>query len=335
MSTGQSPVTVATVLRDFFCKRLINQKNASPETVASYRDTFRLLLRYAQARTNTSPATLPVADLDAELVLSFLEHLERERANSVRSRNARLTAIRSFMHYAALCDPLSLPTIQRVLAIPSKRFERPLLTYLSREEVQAILNAPHATTWSGQRDRVMLTTLYNTGARVSEITGLRIQDIQLGRGAYVHLRGKGCKQRAVPLWKSTASQIKAWLPRVANHVDAPLFPNRHGKPLARFGVSDRLRVAVNVAQKRCPTLTQRRISPHTLRHSTAMHLLQSGVDITVIALWLGHESPATTHMYVEADLAMKERALRHLHPPSSGATRYRPPDHLLAFLEGL
>jgi site-specific recombinase XerD len=330
-----TPPSFPSLLQDFFSRRLLVQRNASARTVTSYRDTFCLLLSYAQRRTGKSPTDLLLADLDAPLVLDFLDHLETERQNSVRSRNARLAGIRSFLRYAALSDPASLPSIGRVLAIPTKRFERAVVGFLSREETEAILAAPDASTWSGHRDQVMLATFYNTGARVSEIIGLRVQDAHLDRSASLHIHGKGRKQRVVPLWKSTAANLREWLARTGQPAEAPLFPSRDGRPLSRSGVEDRLRVAVAAAAQSCPTLKGRQISPHTLRHTTAMHLLQSGVDITVIALWLGHESPATTHLYLEADLAMKERALKKLDQPPSGRQRFRPGDSLLAFLESL
>ena len=222
-----------------------------------------------------------------------------------------------------------------MLAIPSKRFDKPLLGFLTREEMQALLAAPNLSTWSGQRDHAMLSTFYNTGARVSEITALRVSDLALGRGASVHIRGKGRKERATPLWASTAKLLERWLTHIRHSPDAPLFPNRNREPMSRSGVERRLRTAVRSATNNCPSLRKRRISPHTLRHTTAMHLLQSGVDITVIALWLGHESPATTHRYVEADLAMKERALKSLQEPSTRRLRYSPPDSVLAFLDRL
>lgn len=328
-------VAFSSLVQDFFCQRLIAQRNASLQTVASYRDTFRLLLRYAEARLGKPPTSLTLDELDSSLVLGFLNHLEKERGNSVRTRNARLAAIRSFLHYAALQEPASLPTIERALAIPIKRYDKPLLGFLSREEMEAVINAPDSSTWTGHRDQVMLATFYNTGARVSEVLTLRLSDAQLDRSPSLRIQGKGRKQRSVPLWKATVTKLKNWMARIAPSPDAPLFPNRDGKPLSRDGVEKRLRLAVDVAAQHCPSLRGRRVSPHTIRHTTAMHLLQSGVDITVIALWLGHESPATTHLYLEADLTMKERALQRLQPPSGKPLRFRPTDRLLAFLEGL
>ncbi len=332
--TPSSPAFPA-LLQDFFSQRLMAQRQASPRTVASYRDAFRLLLGYAQARLKKPPSALTLADLDAPFILGFLDHLEGERQNSARTRNARLAALRSFLHYAALRDPTALAIIQRTLAIPTKRFDRPLLGYLSREEMEAILVAPGRSTWSSHRDHVLLATLYNTGARVSEIIAVRVGDVTLDHAASIRLHGKGRKDRAVPLWKSTVKRLQEWLPRVQGGPQAPLFPNGRGRALSRSGVESRLRTAVVAAATRCPSLAKRRISPHTLRHTTAMHLLQSGVDLSVIALWLGHESPDTTHLYIEADLAMKERALAKLQDPPSTAFRFRASDRLLAFLDGL
>ena len=335
MSGQPLPPGFPTLLQDFFCQRLIGQRNASDRTVASYRDTFRLLLRYAEERTRKPPIALTLADLDAPFILGFLDHLEKKRGNSARTRNLRLVAVRSFLHYSSHRDPAALPTIQRVLAIPMKLFDRRLLGFLSREEMHAILEAPDRTTWSGQRDRAMLTTLYNTGARVSEIISLRVADVDLGRSASVQISGKGRKQRVTPLWRSTVKMLRDWLVRISRDGNAPVFPNRVGQTLTRSGVEQRLRTAVVVARTNCPSLNNRNVSPHTIRHTTAMHLLQSGVDLTVIALWLGHESPETTHRYLEADLKMKERALASLQEPPSRTLRYRASDRLFAFLDGL
>jgi len=255
-----------SLLQDFFCQRLVAQANASACTVASYRDTFRLLLSYTERNTGKPPTTLSLTDLDAPLVLGFLDHLEKERGNSIRSRNSRLAAIRSFLRYAALRDPASLPTIQRVLAIPLKRFNRPLLGFLSRQEIEAILAAPDPSTWSGHRDQVMLATFYNTGARVSEIIALHVADAQLDHNICLRIQGKGRKQRVIPLWKTTVARLKRWIAEANHPPEAPLFPNRDGRPLSRSGVEDRLRAAVAVAARQCPTLKDRQISPHTLRH---------------------------------------------------------------------
>jgi integrase/recombinase XerD len=335
VKTASSTGRLAAVLQAFFLERLVAQRNASPQTVAAYRDSFRLLLPFVQQHIGKAPERLELTDLDAPTVLAFLDHLERKRRNTIRSRNARLAAIRSFAHFAALKEPAALPSLQGVLAIPMKRFDKPLLGFLSKSEIQAILNAPPSDRWSGQRDRIMFATLYNTGARVSELTGLCVADVVLDGSACVHLHGKGRKDRSVPLWPTTATQLRRWLPRIDNRPDRPLFPSTWGGRLARPAVTARLRLAVQRAAGQCPSLVNRHVSPHCVRHSTAMHMLQAGVDITVIALWLGHENTATTHMYVEADLAMKERALHAVQPPHVKQTRYRPTDRLLAFLQGL
>ena len=323
------------LLQDFFLRRLVKERGVSTHTIASYRDSFELLLGYVEKRTGRTPSALTLEDLDAPMVLAFLDHLEAERGNSPRTRNLRLTAIRSFLRYASVRDPTCLPIAQRVLAISTKRFDRPALDYLTREEVEALLNAPNRDTWSGQRDTVLFAVLYNTGARVSEIIGLRIAGVLLDRQSALHLHGKGRKERVVPLWKSTAALLRTWLPRIDRSPGAPVFPNRSGQRLSRSGVEYRLRTALRKAAERCPSLAARRISPHTLRHTTAMHLLQSGVDITVIALWLGHEDTATTHLYIEADLVMKEAALKRIEDPALKPVRFTANDHLLVFLEAL
>jgi len=269
------------------------------------------------------------------IVVVHLNHLEADRHNAIRSRNLRLAAIRSFLHYVTPKVPEALGTIQQVLAIPMKRFERPLVGFLSREEINALLEAPDPDTWCGQRDRVMFATLYNTGARVSELIGMRVCDVDLEGSPSVRIHGKGRKERTVPLWRTTATQIRNWLRQVDAAAERRLFPNRSGGPMTRAGVTDRLQLAYHTAATRCPQFTKRRIAPHLVRHATAMHLLQAGVDLTFIALWLGHEDPATTHMYVEADLAMKQRALSALQAPRTKQHRYRPTDCVLQFLEGL
>lgn len=329
------PDEFATLVQRFFTDRLLQQQNASPKTIVAYRDTFRLLLNYAERERGTPPAKLALGDFDAKLILDFLAHLETARHNTVRTRNARLAAIRAFAHYVALQCPPALQLVQQILAIPMKRFEKPLIGFLSREEIQALLAAPDTATWCGRRDRVMFALLYNTGARVSEMLGIRVADVTLAATSSVRLHGKGRKQRTVPLWKETAADLRHWLTYAGLGPDQPLVPNRQGSPMTRTNVAERLTLAIAVATKQCPQLAGRTISPHTLRHTTAMHLLQAGVDITVIALWLGHESPVTTHGYVEADLAMKERALATIAPPETKRKRYRPSDALLQFLESL
>jgi site-specific recombinase XerD len=278
---------------------------------------------------------MTLADLDAPQVLAFLDSLEKQRHNAVRSRNVRLAAIRSFLHYAASQDPTALASVSRTLALPVKRFDRAPVSYLTREEVTALLNAPDRSTWSGHRDGVLLATMYNTGARVSEIISLNIEDLQFGPTTTLRIRGKGRKERVIPLWKNTKRQLQQWLSRISPTPSSPLFPNRRGERLTRAGVRSRLDAASAIASQTFGNLRQRRVSPHLVRHSTAMHLLQSGVDITVIALWLGHESTATTHMYVEADLTMKKRAIEKITAPGAKRQKFEPSDRLLAFLETL
>jgi site-specific recombinase XerD len=329
------PPDFATLVRDFFCERLVNQQNASPHTVAAYRDTFRLLLTFVRGHRRAPPGGLTFDDIDAPTVLAFLDDLEARRGNSARTRNARLTAIRAFVAYASARDPAALPVAQRVRAIPGKRFDRPLLGHLTRAEVDAVLDAPDRADWSGRRDRALFTLMYNTGARVSEAIGLCRGDLAVGPVGSVRIRGKGRKDRCVPLWKATAALLAGWLPEVGAGEQAPLFPNRLGRPLSRSGVEDRLERAVSAAAAYCPSLRGKSVSPHTLRHTTAMHLLQAGVDVTVIALWLGHESPETTHQYVEADVEMKRQALDRLDGPSVRKNRRPKADGLLDFLDGL
>lgn len=335
MTTSAPDTAFPTLIQRFFCDYLVIQRNLSPATISSYRDTFCLLLRFSERRLRRTPASLTLTDLDAPHILSFLDYLEENRGNSVRSRNVRLAAIRSFLRYAASQHPTALDSIQRVLAIPVKRFDRVPIDYLSRDEVTALINAPDISTWSGHRDRVLFTTLYNTGARVSEAIGVDIEDFQSSATSTLRIHGKGRKERVVPLWKDTKRQLGDWLRRINAESGCPIFPSRRGERLSRSGVRVRLAAALTVAQTKCPTLQDHRVSPHLIRHTTAMHLLQSGVDITVIALWLGHESIATTHMYVEADLAMKKRAIDKIEMPGQSRGTYQPSDRLLAFLEGL
>ena len=330
-----TPLGFPSLLQQFFVQRLMQQLHASPCTVAAYRDTFRLLLAFAHRRLGKQPSDLALEDLNSELILDFLRHLEVERHNSIRSRNARFAAIRSFMSYVAFQEPSAMAVVQSVLAIPMKRFEQPLIGFLSRKHIEAILDAPDRSTWTGQRDRVMLATLYNTGARVSELTGMQVGDLTLESSSSVRIHGKGRKERSVPLWPGTARQLKYWLRVYPRGLEQPLFPNRSGGRLTRIGLTERLKLAAKRAAQKYPELTKRRIFPHLIRHSIAMHMLQAGVDITVIALWLGHESPATTHRYVEADLAMKERALQTLQPPAQTTLRYHAKDKVLQFLQSL
>jgi len=333
---GHTPTTdLARVLQTFFYQRLIQQRHASDRTVTSYRDTFRLLLCFAEQRLGKPVNELCLDDIDTTLVLGFLDHLENQRHNRIRTRNARLAAIRALLHYAALQVPAALPQIQRVMAIPMKRFDRAVVGFLSREEIEAILSALDTATWSGQRDAILLTVLYNTGARVSEIIAIKHSDVIDSRCSAVLLHGKGRKERIVPLWNRTSALLRHWMEQSGATAQQPLFPNRFGQPMTRSGVANRLKVAVNRACTLCPSLRNKVISPHVIRHSTAMHLLQSGVDLAVIALWLGHESIVTTHHYLHADLKMKEQALAALQPPKMAVMRFKPSTDVLAFLDGL
>jgi site-specific recombinase XerD len=323
------------LVQQFFTEYLVTQRALSPHTVASYRDALMLFLDFAHVRLGKAPTELCLADIEPDLILAFLDHLEQQRNNAVRSRNLRLTALRAFLKFAARRDVSSLHAIERALGVPTKRFERPMLGFLSREEMLAVIGEP-GSTWTSQRDHLLLAMLYNTGARVSEIITVRVADVVLETSPCVHLRGKGRKQRAVPLWKSTVREIRTWLQSNSTlGANAPLLPNRKGQAMTRANVNQRLNIAVGRAAEVHRNLAKRRISPHSIRHSTAMHMLQSGVAFSVIALWLGHENMSTTHRYVEADLAMKDKALARLQEPDTKVHRYHPPDALMQFLQGL
>ena len=326
---------LAPTLQVFFTDRLARQRHASPHTVAAYRDTFKLLLAFTTRSRGQSPSTLDIADLDADTIAAFLDHLQIERGNSVATRNARLAAIRSLFRFAALRHPEHAALIQRVLAIPPKRRDRRLITYLTDPEIDALLAAPDTTTWTGRRDHALLMLAIQTGLRVSELTGLRLADLHLGTGAHIACRGKGRKDRITPLTRDTANILRAWVTERAGQPAQPLFPTRRGAHLSRDGVERRLTLYQQRAANRCPTLHSKRISAHVLRHTTAMRLLHAGVDISVIALWLGHESVETTQIYLHADLALMERAVNRTTPPNTAPGRYQPTDTLLAFLESL
>jgi integrase/recombinase XerD len=326
---------VAGLLEAFFTERLQHQRNASPNTVAAYRDTFRLLLAFAQARLRKPPSALPLADLDATLIAAFLQYLEKQRRNTVRTRNARLAAIHSFFRYVALQEPALSATSQRVLAIPTKKAERKLVTALTRAEQEALLVAPDRAAWLGRRDHAIIMLLFQTGLRVSELRELRCGDIVLTTGAHVRCRGKGRKERCTPLTRDTASVIKAWLAERKGLPAEPAFPSRRGTTLSRDAVERLVAKYAEIAAAACSSLRSKRVTPHVLRHTTAVSLLQAGNDRSVIALWLGHESIETTQMYLDADLSMKERALARTAPLRAGPGRYRPDDTLLAFLNGL
>lgn len=294
-----------------------------------------LFLDFSSQRLKRAATSLKLNDIQPDLILAFLDHLERERHNAVRSRNLRLTALRAFLKFAGRRDVASLHVVERALAVPMKRFERPMLGFLTREEMLAVLGQP-GETWTSQRDHLLLAMLYNTGARVSEIIGVRVTDVVLDGGACVHLHGKGRKQRSVPLWHTTVTEVRAWLRlNPALRGEEPLLPNREGHAMSRSNVVQRLELAVARATNQAPSIVKKRISPHIIRHTTAMHLLQSGVPFNVIALWLGHESTTTTHRNVEADLAMKEKALARLEAPDTTIRRFKAPDLLMRFLQTL
>jgi len=329
------PPSFASVVQQFFTEYLVAQRAVSPRTVACYRDAVMLFLDFSSQRLKKTATNLKLSDIQPDLILAFLDHLERERHNAVRSRNLRLTALRAFLKFAGRRDVASLHVIEQALAVPMKRFERPMLGFLTREEMLAVLGQP-GETWTSQRDHLLLAMLYNTGARVSEIVGVRVADVVLDGGACVHLHGKGRKQRSIPLWPTTVAEIRAWL-RVTPTLrgDASLLPNREGQAMSRSNVVQRLGLAVARAANQAPSILKKRISPHIIRHTTAMHLLQSGVPFNVIALWLGHESTTTTHRYVEADLTMKEKALARLEAPDTTIRRFKAPDLLMRFLQTL
>lgn len=327
---------LAPLLEAFFTERLIGQRQASHHTVAAYRDAFCLLLRFAQHRTGRAPHQLTLEDVDAALIGAFLNHLEVERGVSVRTRNARLTAIRSLFHFASYRHPEHAHLIQRVLAIPPKRTDKALVTYLCEEETEALLAAPDRSTLIGRRDHALLLLALETGLRVSELTGLTCAAVQLGTGAHVRCHGKGRKERITPLRREARAILRAWLDERGGAADDPLFPGPKGGRLSRDAIRRLVERHVAAATGDCPSLAAKDVTPHTLRHSCAMNLLRHGVDTATIALWLGHEDVRTTYgVYLHADLGLKEKALARTAPPRTRPGRYRPPDRLLAFLEGL
>jgi integrase/recombinase XerD len=326
---------LAPALQAFFTERLITQRNSSPQTIAAYRDTFRLLLRFAHERTSKQPFQLDIDDLDAQLIGAFLAHLGQDRGNGPRTRNARLGAIHSFYRFAALEHPEHAHTIARVMAIPTKRHERNTVSYLDLDEIKVLLRAPDRGTWLGRRDHALLVVMIQTGVRVSELVGLRVHDVQLGTGAHIRITGKGRKKRATTLTGETVATVRAWLKERRGQPADPLFPTRQGRPLSRYTVGAVVSKHAATAAASCPSLEAKRVTPHVLRHTNAMLLRAKGVDIATIALWLGHESTQTTHIYEHADPALKERAIARTAPLGTKPGRYRPSDALLAFLEGL
>ncbi len=327
--------SLAPLLQTFFTDRLIRERRASPNTVAAYRDTLRLLLGYTHEQTGKQPAELDVSDLDATLIISFLDHLEHQRHNSIRTRNARLAAIHSLFRFAALHHPEHALVIQRVLAIQDKRGDRTLVTFLTPTEVDALLASPNRSTWIGRRDHALLYVAIQTGLRVSELTGLQHGDIELGPGAHVRCSGKGRKQRCTPLTSQTVTVLRTWLDEHHSEPASPLFPTSRRTPMSRDAVGRLVTRHTITARSTCPSLNTKNVTPHVLRHTCAMQLLHADIDTSVIALWLGHESPKTTQIYIHADLALKERALARTTPPDVTPGRYTPPDTVLAFLESL
>jgi integrase/recombinase XerD len=326
---------LAPALQAFFTQRLITQRNSSPETIAAYRDTFRLLLAFAHQQTGKQPFQLDIDDLDAPLIGAFLTHLEHDRGNTPRTRNARLGAIHSFYRFAALEHPEHAHTIARVMAIPAKRYQRNTLSYLDPGEIKALLAAPDRNTWLGRRDHALLVVMIQTGVRVSELAGLRISDVHLGAGAHIRILGKGRKERATTLTSETVKVMRQWLTERQGEPADPVFATRQGRPLSRYTIGVAVTKHAATAAASCPSLTAKRVTPHTLRHTNAMLLRAKGVDIATIALWLGHESTQTTHIYEHADPALKEQAIARTTPLGVKPGRYRPPDALLAFLESL
>ena len=328
--------SLAPTLEGFFTDRLMRQRHASPNTVAAYRDTFRLLLGYLKVATGKAPCKLDLEDVDARIVAGFLQHVETTRHNGVRTRNARLSAIHSFFQYAAMLHPDHAEQIQRVLAIPEKRFDTALVSYLTPLEIDALLASPDCATWTGQRDHTLLLLAVQTGLRVSELVGLRRQDVELGVGAHVRCRGKGRKERCTPITKATASVVRTWMRTHGGSIDDPLFPSRGtDRPLTRGAIWRTVANHAARASRSCPSLAAKHVTPHVLRHTAAMALLHAGVDLATIALWLGHESIESTNVYLHADMALKERALARTASPSARAGRYHASDELLAFLEHL
>jgi integrase/recombinase XerD len=326
---------LAPTLQAFFTERLTRDKNASPHTIACYRDTLRLLLVFLAERIGTAPAQARIEDLDAPLIGAFLDHLERHRANSVRSRNTRLAAVHSLFRFAALRHPEQAALIARVLAIPPKRHDRSVVSFLDPEEITALLATPDTSRWLGRRDHTLLLVAIQTGLRVSELTGLRCRDVHLGTGAHLRCLGKGRKNRCTPLTAQTAAAVRAWLAERGGQPDDPVFPTSRGRPLSRDAVALLITKYATAARRSCPSLGAKTITPHVLRHTCAMTLLRSGADTSVIALWLGHEKTDTVQIYLHADLALKERALARTTPPDTIPGRYQPPDELLGFLEAL
>jgi site-specific recombinase XerD len=328
-------ISLAGLLQRYFTQRLMRQRQASPHTIASYRDTFKMLLQFAKKRLHKAPSALALDDIDAPLVAALLDDLEATRGITARTRNLRLTAVHSFSRFASYEAPTHAAQIARVLAIPAKKFNRTLVPFLSRPEVDALLAAPDQRTWSGRRDHALMLIAVQTGLRLSQLTGIRRDDVDLGTGSHVRVIGKGRKERCTPLSKASRQLMAAWMREPPKAPDQPVFPNARGGPLSAHGVQYLVGKHVATASRVCTSLASKRVSPHVLWHTTAMDLMQEGVDRSTLALWLGHESIETTQIYLDADLEMKSKLLDKLTPPEGKPGRYRPDDALLAFLKGL
>jgi len=325
----------APLLEQYFTKRLMAQRQVSPNTIASYRDTFRLLLVFSQKRLNKAPATLSLLDIDAALIDAFLDDLEKTRGTHARSRNLRLSAIRSFFNYAAYYEPAHAEQIQQVLAIPTKKYDRVQVGFLTRPEVESVLAAPDIQTWIGRRDHALLLMAFQCGLRLSELTGLRNADVELNAGAHVRCIGKGRKERTTPLSAQTVKVLKAWFKETPRGASDIVFPTVHGGPMSADAVQYLVAKHVAVARQTCPSLKSKRVSPHMTRHTAAMELLLAGIDLPTMALWLGHESIKSTQVYLDANLALKEAALAKTTPFDGRMTRFKPKDSLLEFLRNL
>jgi len=331
----KTSLNIPQLIKSFFSEYLLQQRGCSPNTIGAYSDTFRLFLKYRIKARKIRSSQITLEDFSAKNIMDFLNYLEKVRKNGPGTRNSRLAAIRSFLNYLLIVNPTLAGDIQGALLIPQKRKQRVVLDYLTRYEIDSIIDSVPQNTWSGRRDRILFQLMYNTGARVSEIIDLKVSDIKTESKGTIHIFGKGRKERNMPLWKNTTLMLRHWIKSNCYTTDMPLFPNNRGQKMTRSGVNKRLADAVAKASTICQTLKEHRISPHTIRHTSAMHLLQGGMDITVIAMWLGHESIETTHTYISADMEMKTKLLNSLQEPSRKCPRFKPSDSLLEFLENL
>lgn len=327
--------SLSSLVQQFFSEYLLSQRQASKHTVVSYRDCFSLLLHYAQERYHKSAASIEIEDLNARFITNFLTHLEKDRGVCIRSRNQRLAAIHSFFHYIALYVPEQIELIKQVLAIPAKRYQRKVVTFLNHDEIECLLETPDLSTWIGRRDHTVLMLMIQTGLRVSEVTGLCCRDLILTLGPYIRCTGKGRKERCTPLMKGMVKVLKRWLVEHDFKQTDPLFPSVNGGSMSSDAVQYLLGKYIAIASRKCPSLARKRVSPHVLRHTAAMQLLHAGIDHAMIALWLGHESVETTHIYLEADLSLKEKLLESFAPLKVHRGRYVADDRLLGFLRAI